>query len=97
MLNSEVFEQFGTEKWVVEQNLCYLLQIYWEKYGTEACEQASRGYKVGRTMPYNPISFVKEFMKEETLCNIEYAEKSKMNTVEKSVVIDVEATEVNDC
>lgn len=31
MLNKEVFEQFGSEQWVIEENLCYLLQEYAEK------------------------------------------------------------------
>ena len=28
MLNKEVFEKYGTENWVIEENLCYLLQKY---------------------------------------------------------------------
>lgn len=26
MLNKEVFEKFGSEQWIIEENLCYLLQ-----------------------------------------------------------------------
>ena len=26
MLNKEVFEKYGAENWVIEENLCYLLQ-----------------------------------------------------------------------
>ncbi len=71
MTNSEVFEQYNTEKWVIEQNLCFLLQEYWEKYGKKAVEQAKNGY-VTSGMPCNSVSFVKEFMKEETICDVEY-------------------------
>lgn len=31
MNNQEVFEQYGSEKWVIEENLCYLLQEYVEE------------------------------------------------------------------
>ena len=88
MLNKEVFEQYGTETWVIEQNLCFLLQIYWDDY----CRQ------YGGAMPENPVSFVKRFMKEETLCSVEYAEKSKMDTLENNVVdiIDADFREVSE-
>jgi len=75
MTNQEVFEQYGTEKWVIEQNLCFLLQGYWE-------DLYRKGYVKESQMPINPVSAVKEFMKEETICNLEYAEKSKMHTLE---------------
>jgi hypothetical protein len=44
-------------------------------------------------MPYNPVSFVKQFMKAETYCELKYAEKSKMETLENNA-IDVEFTEI---
>ena len=50
MLNKEVFEQFGSEQWVIEENLCYLLQEYVEKLGVKN--------------PISPVVFVKEFMEE---------------------------------
>lgn len=93
MTNSEVLQQYGTERWVVEQTLCFLLQDYWEKHGTKAIEQAKNGYTSDQ-MPMNPVSFVKKFMKEETLCPVEYAEKSKMDTLEKGDIIDAEFVEV---
>ena len=45
-------------------------------------------------MPYNPVSFVKKFMKEETYCELKYVEKSKMETLESNV-IDVDFTELS--
>ena len=74
MLNKEVFEKFGTEKWVIEENLCYLLQKYAEKLGV--------------SNPYNPVTFVKDFMKEETYVNTEYAEMSAVDTAKKNIVAD---------
>lgn len=93
MTNLEVFEQYNTEKWVIEQNLCFLLQEYWETHGKKAIESAKRGY-ITNDMPYNPVSFVKEFMKNETLCNVGYAEKSKIYTVENSTIEDVDFIEL---
>lgn len=93
MTNSEVFKQYGTEQWVIEQNLCFLLQEYWEKHGKKAIEQAKNGY-VTSGMPCNPVSFVKEFMKDETICDVEFAEKSKISTLENNIVEDVDFTEL---
>ena len=87
MTNLELFENYNTEKWVIEENLCFMLQEYWEK-----CNE--KGYLKERQMPINPVSFVKSFMKEETLCEVEYAEKSKMETLEASEVITVPYTEL---
>ena len=72
MLNREVFEKFGTENWVIEENLCYLLQKYAEKLGV--------------SNPYNPVTFVKNFMKEETYVNTTYAEMSAIDTAKKNIV-----------
>ena len=93
MKNSEVFKQYGTEQWVIEQNLCFLLQEYWEKHGKKAIEQAKNGY-VTSGMPCNSVSFVKEFMKEETICDVEYAEKSKIFNLENNTVGDADFTEL---
>ena len=93
MKNSEVFKQYGTEQWVIEQNLCFLLQEYWEKHGKKAIEQAKNGY-VTSNMPCNPVSFVKEFMKDETLCDVEFAEKSKISTLESNIVGDTDFIEL---
>lgn len=79
MMNQELFQQFGTEKWVVEQNLCFLMQEYWE-------ELHKNGYVKESQMPINPVGFIKKFMKEETHCDVEIAEQSKMNTLEDNVV-----------
>ena len=93
MTNAEIFEQYNTEKWVIEQNLCFLLQAYWDEHGTKAIEDAKNG-NTSTCMPYNPISFVKKFMREETLCPVEYAEKSKVSTVENNTVVDAEFIEL---
>lgn len=93
MTNAEVFKQYNTENWVIEQNLCFLLQAYWDAHGQKAVEDAKNG-SVTRSMPYNPISFVKKFMKDETLCTVEYAEKSKVSTIENNTVIDAEFVEL---
>lgn len=93
MTNLEIFEQYNTEKWVIEQNLCFLLQTYWEEHGKKAIEDAKNGY-ITHTMPYNPISFVKEFMKNETLCDVEFAEKSKLSTIENNVIEDIDFKEL---
>ena len=93
MKNADVFKNYGTEQWVIEQNLCFMLQTYWEEHGKRAIEQAKNGY-ITSEMPYNPVTFVKKFMKEETICEVEYAEKSKMDTVENNTVIDADFTEL---
>ena len=93
MKNSEVFKQYGTEQWVIEQNLCFLLREYWETHGKKAVEQAKKGY-VTSDMPYNPVSFVKEFMKDETICDVEFAEKSKISTLESNIVGDTDFIEL---
>lgn len=87
MQNKEFFENYGTEKWAVEQNLCFLLQEYWEAVR----ERTGVGRTLEANMPLNPVSFVKEFMKEETLVDIKYAEMSKMDTMEKKNVGVVDA------
>lgn len=85
MKNSELFAEYGTEKWAVEENLCFLLQEYWE----ELQKKNSFAYKFPTCLPINPVGFVKNFMKEETLVNIEYAEQSKMEALKKNIVADV--------
>ncbi|MEE3344687.1 MAG: hypothetical protein VZS44_11375 [Bacilli bacterium] len=91
MTNQEVFEEYNTEKWVIEQNLCFMLQKYWEecraKYG-------DINLKITE-LPINPVGFVKQFLKEETICDIEIAEKSKLDTINKSVIGDADYIEIN--
>ena len=84
MTNSEIFKQYNTEEWVIEENLCFLLQEYWEEYGKKAIEQAKNGY-VTSDMPYNPVSFVKKFMR---------AEKSKISTIENNIIGDADFIEL---
>ena len=89
MTNEEVFRQYGSEKWVVEEVLSYLLLEYWDKHGKRACEEAQRGYRTTGA-PHSTVDFVKDFMKEETLVHTDYAEKSKMDSLEKCVVEEIE-------
>ena len=93
MTNAEVFEQHNTEKWVIEQTLCSLLQNYWEEHGKKAIEQAKKGYTTSN-LPYNSLKFVKEFMKKETLCDVEDAEKSKIASTENNIVKDADFIEL---
>lgn len=80
MQNKDVFKEFGTEEWVIEENLCYLLQEYKELV------------RQNKWQGVNLVGFVKDFMKQETFVHIDLAEKSKMETLEDNVidVIDVE-------
>ncbi len=79
MTNEEVFKEYGSEKWVVEEALVRFLTDYWEKLGNRAS-----------SMPINPVRAAKEFMAEETLCSVEFAEKSKIDTLEKNEVYYIE-------
>lgn len=80
MTNNEVFKNYGTEEWVVREILSYLLMEYTEKLGVETSS--------------NPVAFVIEFLNKETYVYTELAEKSKMDSVNKSVVIDVDGKEI---
>jgi hypothetical protein len=90
---AEVFKEYGTERWVIEESLCFLLQTYWEEHGKKAIEQAKNGY-ITHAMPYNPVSFVKQFMKDETYCEVEFAEKSKISNIENNIIGDADFTEL---
>lgn len=92
MLNSEIFENYGTEKWVIEENLSYMLQEYWEAASRELKKY---GKDIPMHSPINTVGFVKGFMKEETLVSAKYAEKSKMETLEKGEILDGEFREVD--
>lgn len=74
MTNKEVFEQYGREYWVIEENLYYLLLEYKELV------------KSGDWRSTNLVGFVKQFMKEESYASIEFAEKSKLDALEKDAI-----------
>ena len=59
------------------------MQEYWK-------ELHRNGYIKESQMPINPVGFIKKFMKEETVCDIEYAEKSKINTLESEEVLVID-------
>ena len=73
MTNLDVFKEYSSEKWVIEQALSFLLQEFVE-------ENKYEHPKV------NPIGIIKKFLDEETVCDVEWAEKAKMNRIEDSVV-----------
>ena len=79
MTNEEVFKNYGSERWVVREALSCLLSEYWEEV-TQKYPQI--GKQIGMHCPINPVSAVTEFLKEETNCSVEYAEKSKMETLQ---------------
>lgn len=72
MLNKDIFKEYNTENWVIEENLCYLLQMYKDE--------------LRKNKDPNILGFVKNFMKQETFIEVKYAEKSKMDTVETNVI-----------
>lgn len=82
MTNREFFERYSTEKWALEQNLCFLIQSYIEQIE----KKTGQSYLAQH---YNPVTFVKEFMREETIADVEMAEKS-LNDKKPEVIIDVE-------
>lgn len=90
MLNSEFFANYGTEQWAVEENLCFMLQKYWETVR----EQTYPGKPLPLMPPVNLVSFTKEFMKENTLVEVKYAEQSKMQNLE-TAAIDAEFRELD--
>lgn len=92
MTNKEVFTNYSSEQWVLEQNLCFMLHDYWDKIR----EKTGIGEKLPSQMPINPVAFVKAFMKEETIVDVPWAEKSKMDNIMKHPenIIDAEFTEV---
>lgn len=86
MTNQEVFANYGSEQGVIEENLSLLLLMYWEEVYNKYPDT-----KITRHQPINTVSFVKRFMEQDTNCGVEYAEKSKMETLEAAVVADVDA------
>lgn len=97
MTNREALAKYGDLSYVAEEIMCFLLQEYWEKHGKTACDKANRGYTFS-AMPFNPVTFTKEFMKEETLVNTDVldnvivAEKRSIlnQFATKTDVVDVE-------
>lgn len=75
MTNEEVFKNYGSEEWVIEDALCFAIQKYWQKCYDEGRVSVAHP-------PVNCVGFVKNYMKEETLCSVKYAEKSKMDTLQ---------------
>lgn len=77
MTNKELFQI--NEPWATEQNLCFLLQIYWDKIN----EKDNKRYQ---SMPINPVSFAKEFLKDETLVDTNIVELSKMESLQDNCI-----------
>ena len=91
MQNKEFFANYGTENWAIEENLCYMLQEYWEAVRT----RTGIGKTLTIQLPLNPVSFIKEFMKEETLVDVKYVEQSKLSNLEKNEVRQGESDTLN--
>ncbi len=85
MNNLEVFEQYNTEKWVLEEALSYLLMEYRERCINEIKRHSSMD-PTSCLDSVSPVATVKEWINEETLCSVKYAEKSKMNTLESNTI-----------
>ncbi len=88
MINAEVFKNYGSEQWVVEQNLEFFLQLYWDAIKEKT--------GLNGPMPVNPVGFTKQFMKEETYCDTKWAEVSKMETLEKNEITVLDTVEEED-
>lgn len=82
MTNAEVFKNYGSEQWVVEQNLEFFLQEYWYAIREKVGQPHSQ-------MPINSVGFTKEFMRQESYTETKYAEISKMETLEKNEIKEV--------
>ena len=78
MTNQEFFKEFGSEQWAVEQNLSFLLLKYFD-----TCRD--RDLLPSSHPPINTVSFVKEFMKQETEVDLDMAEASKQHTLERDI------------
>ena len=91
MTNQDVFKEYGSENWVIVENLGYLLQLYWDKLRESYPDRRLSDFY---SPPINTVGFVKDFMKSETYVETEWAEKSKINSVEKSVIIDADVKEL---
>lgn len=91
MQNNEFFANYGTEQWAIEQNLCFMLQEYWEAIRN----RTGIGKTLPIQLPLNPVSFIKEFMKEDTLVDIKYAEQSKMSNLEKKEVSQISSEKLS--
>ena len=86
MLNSEVFQEYSKEGWVIKQNLCYMLQEFCNKYCKEETEKIK---------PCDVISFVEQYLQEETKCNLKVAEQSKVSTLIRHCMETIVIEEAN--
>ena len=87
MTNQEVFANYGDSSIIVEHTIYNALFNYWEKHCRERYKQSMP--------PVNLVSFIKEFMREETLCEDEifFVEKDRERK-SKEEEIDVDFVEV---
>lgn len=88
MTNKEVFENYSSENWVIEEALSLMLIEFMDELK----------HKAGNTITnnINTVGFIKKFMKDETLVHAELAEKSKMDSLEKrhDTIEDAEYREI---
>ena len=85
MTNKELFQTRADYE--VEENLGYLLQIYWDKVK----EKIPGNHYL--QSPINPVSFVKEFLKEETYVNTDISDRLQ-NQNNDIIIIDGEYREI---
>ena len=93
MTNKEVFAKYGDMQWAIESNLCFLLQEFWETVKDNQPE-----LKLPSHPSINPVSFVKKWMKEETIVEVGMAERNlqKNLSANENVIEDAEYKEVED-
>ena len=83
MTNKELFENYGTETWVIEQTLHFMLQEF-----VDAC-----GHRMSE-VPFNTVAFIKKFMQKETISDLHFAEISKLETLESNIIDVIDPMDV---
>ena len=92
MNNKELFERGYAHE--IEENMCYLLQEYWDKIAEREFHNKYR------QCPFNPVSFIKDFMKRDTYVNYEITDmlnrkESTSINLDTSNVVDGEYIELD--
>ena len=91
MTNKEVFAKYGDIQWTTESNLCFLLQEFWETVRNNSPE-----LKLPSHPSINLVSFVKKWMKEETIVEVDMAERNLQENLlaKENVIEDAEYREL---
>lgn len=80
MKNADVFKEYGSERVIMEQQLCFFAQDLQEKLGIQ--------------FPFNLVTEIKKFMSDESYVDVGFAENVKMDSLKKDM-IDVEVVDVD--